>query len=126
MLTKPERLEYNFFKKVHKIIRKDNITKEDLIKIYKYFKKFCDKLHLDEIDLLRKGEVFLGRYCDSIDYKDLDKVYDVLDKCFYNSIELTSPVTLVMIATITKLALAEFEGKEIINKETDNNENDDL
>lgn len=128
MLTREEHIEYKFFKSIVKITnaKHKHITKDDINKIYKSFIKFCKKMKLDELDLLRKGEVFLGKYCDTIDYSNLDEVLDAINRCFYNAIELTSPVALVMIAAISKLSLAEFDGKEIINKETDNNENEDL
>ena len=122
MFNKLQRAEFKFCKVIVKTINKENFTEKDLDKIYKQFIEFCKRGKLDELALLRKGEVMLGEYCE-VNLKDINDVHDLLKKCIYNIEEISVPIAIVTIAALTKLALAEINGKETINLK-ENNEND--
>lgn len=123
LMNKQKKQELKFLKYVIKKLELKTWDKSDLVDIYNEFLNFCKILNLDEINLLRKGEVSLGKYC-NLDYKNIDEVKTRIYIIFNNIEELDIPICIVLIAAITKLSISEFEGKKNFN-DIKNNFNDD-
>lgn len=102
--------EYNYLKKVILLLEKETWSVDDLKTIQREFRKFVKKNDLNELDLLRKGEVMLAEYCE-VDLSDLNDVKDMMFKCFNAIDEISSPICLVIVSALNKLALSEIEGK---------------
>lgn len=124
-LIKYQKSEYKFLEYCIKIINQNIFGIKDLENIYKEFKKFVNNNNLDELALLRKGELMLGEYCE-VNTNNLQDVYDLLLKLINNLEEIETPVLVVIIGALAKIALAKQNNEELnfndIKKENDNND----
>lgn len=124
-LIKYQKSEYKFLEYCIKIINQNIFGIKDLENIYKEFKKFVNNNNLDELALLRKGELMLGEYCE-VNTNNLQDVYDLLLKLINNLEEIETPVLVVTIGALAKIALAKQNNEELnfndIKKENDNND----
>lgn len=124
-LIKYQKSEYKFLEYCIKIINQNIFGIKDLENIYKEFKKFVNNNNLDELALLRKGELMLGEYCE-VNTNNLQDVYDLLFKLINNLEEIETPVLVVIIGALAKIALAKQNNEELnfndIKKENDNND----
>lgn len=124
-LIKYQKSEYKFLEYCIKIINQSIFGIKDLENIYKEFKKFVNNNNLDELALLRKGELMLGEYCE-VNTNNLQDVYDLLLKLINNLEEIETPVLVVIIGALAKIALAKQNNEELnfndIKKENDNND----
>ena len=124
-LIKYQKSEYKFLEYCIKIINQNIFGIKDLENIYKEFKKFVNSNNLDELALLRKGELMLGEYCE-VNTNNLQDVYDLLLKLINNLEEIETPVLVVIIGALAKIALAKQNNEELnfndIKKENDNND----
>ena len=124
-LIKYQKSEYKFLEYCIKIINQSIFGIKDLENIYKEFKKFVNNNNLDELALLRKGELMLGEYCE-VNTNNLQDVYDLLLKLINNLEEIETPVLVVTIGALAKIALAKQNNEELnfndIKKENDNND----
>lgn len=124
-LIKYQKSEYKFLEYCIKIINQNIFGIKDLENIYKEFKKFVNNNNLDELALLRKGELMLGEYCE-VNTNSLQDVYDLLLKLINNLEEIETPVLVVIIGALAKIALAKQNNEELnfndIKKENDNND----
>ena len=124
-LIKYQKSEYKFLEYCIKIINQNTFGIKDLENIYKEFKKFVNNNNLDELALLRKGELMLGEYCE-VNTNNLQDVYDLLLKLINNLEEIETPVLVVIIGALAKIALAKQNNEELnfndIKKENDNND----
>ena len=118
------RQEYKFLKAVILRLRKETWDKTDLDYIESKFDYFIRKTKLDKIDLLRKGEVMLGEYCE-VDLSNIQDVRDLIYKCIVNIDEISSPICIAIIAALNTLALSEINGK-IDFKDIERNDEDDM
>lgn len=109
-----QRYEYKFLKNVLNLYKKEIWTDKELRVIDSEFNKFTKRTKLDNIAILRKGEVMLGEYCD-VDMTDIQDVRDLIYKCLDNMEDISIPVGLAIIAAINKLALSNIDGKENFN-----------
>lgn len=103
-MDKQGKLEYKFLSRVViQTITKDKWDISDLEYLYKEFNFFIAKSNIDEISILRKGEVLLGQYCDLKDYSYnicKDMIYKII-----NSDELAIPIQIAVIGAILKISL---------------------
>lgn len=124
-LIKYQKSEYKFLEYCIKIINQNIFGIKDLENIYKEFKKFVNNNNLDELALLRKGELMLGEYCE-VNTNNLQDVYNLLLKLINNLEEIETPVLIVIIGALAKIALAKQNNEELnfndIKKENDNND----
>ena len=124
-LIKYQKSEYKFLEYCIKIINQNIFGIKDLENIYKEFKKFVNNNNLDELALLRKGELMLGEYCE-VNTNNLQDVYDLLLKLINNLEEIETPVLVVIIGALAKIALDKQNNEELnfndIKKENDNND----
>ena len=124
-LIKYQKSEYKFLEYCIKIINQNIFGIKDLENIYKEFKKFVNNNNLDELALLRKGELMLGEYCE-VNTNNLQDVYDLLLKLINNLEEFETLVLVVIIGALAKIALAKQNNEELnfndIKKENDNND----
>ena len=124
-LIKYQKSEYKFLEYCIKIINQNIFGIKDLENIYKEFKKFVNNNNLDELALLRKGELMLGEYCE-VNTNNLQDVYDLLLTLINNLEEIETPVLVVIIGALAKIALAKQNNEELnfndIKKENDNND----
>lgn len=124
-LIKYQKSEYKFLEYCIKIINQNIFGIKDLENIYKEFKKFVNNNNLNELALLRKGELMLGEYCE-VNTNNLQDVYDLLLKLINNLEEIETPVLVVIIGALAKIALAKQNNEELnfndIKKENDNND----
>ena len=107
-MDKIRRQEIKFITYITTKLDKEVWTKEDLQDIYKRFKIFTQNLNLDEIDLLRKGEVFLGNYIYNIT-NIKDTIYKILEAA---TNDLNISVSITMIAALIKLSLEKLNDKK--------------
>lgn len=111
MLDKQGKLEYNFLKRVTITnITKDTWDKDDLQYLYKEFQFFLVKSNIDELSILRKGEVLLGQYCNIEDYN-----YNVCKNMIFNILntnELAIPIQIAIIGALLKLYIENNNIKE--------------
>lgn len=111
-MDKQGKLEYNFLKRV--VIMnstKDKWNLEDIEYLYKEFQFFLTKSNIEEISILRKGEVFLGKYCD-IEECSYISCKDMIFKII-NSDELAIPIQIAIIGALLKLCIE----KDNVNQE---------
>jgi len=103
-MDKQGKLEYQFLKRVTiAVMVKDIWDKETLDQLYREFQFFLVKSNIEEISILRKGELLLGQYCNITDYSYnvcKDTIYKIL-----NTDELAIPVQIAIIGAILKLYL---------------------
>ncbi len=107
-MDKIRRQEIKFITYITTKLDKEVWTKEDLQDIYKRFKIFTRNLNLDEIDLLRKGEVFLGNYIYNIT-NIKDTIYKILEAA---TNDLNISVSITMIAALIKLSLEKLNDEK--------------
>lgn len=111
MLDKQGKLEYNFLKRVTITnITKDTWDKDDLQYLYKEFQFFLVKSNIDELSILRKGEVLLGQYCNIEDYN-----YNACKNMIFNILntnELAIPIQIAIIGALLKLYIENNNIKE--------------
>lgn len=107
-MNKIRRQEIKFITYITTKLDKEVWTKEDLQDIYKRFKIFTRNLNLDEIDLLRKGEVFLGNYIYNIT-NIKDTIYKILEAA---TNDLNISVSITMIAALIKLSLEKLNDEK--------------
>lgn len=107
-MDKIRRQEIKFITYITTKLDKEVWTKEDLQDIYKRFKIFTQNLNLDEIDLLRKGEVFLGNYIYNITNLK-DTIYTILEAA---TNDLNISVSITMIAALIKLSLEKLNDEK--------------
>lgn len=107
-MDKIRRQEIKFITYITTKLDKEVWTKEDLQDIYKRFKTFTQNLNLDEIDLLRKGEVFLGNYIYNIT-NIKDTIYKILEAA---TNDLNISVSITMIAALIKLSLEKLNDEK--------------
>lgn len=107
-MDKIRRQEIKFITYITTKLDKEVWTKEDLQDIYKRFKIFTQNLNLDEIDLLRKGEVFLGNYIYNIT-NIKDTIYKILEAA---TNDLNISVSITMIAALIKLSLEKLNDEK--------------
>lgn len=107
-MDKIRRQEIKFITYITTKLDKEVWTKEDLQDIYKRFKIFTQNLNLDEIDLLRKGEVFLGNYIYNITNLK-DTIYKILEAA---TNDLNISVSITMIAALIKLSLEKLNDEK--------------
>lgn len=107
-MDKIRRQEIKFITYITTKLDKEVWTKEDLQDIYKRFKIFTQNLNLDEIDLLRKGEVFLGNYIYNITNLK-DAIYTILEAA---TNDLNISVSITMIAALIKLSLEKLNDEK--------------
>ena len=107
-MDKIRRQEIKFITYITTKLDKEVWTKEDLQDIYKRFKIFTRNLNLDEIDLLRKGEVFLGNYIYNIT-NIKDTIYKILEAA---TNDLNVSVSITMIAALIKLSLEKLNDEK--------------
>lgn len=103
-MDKQGKLEYNFLKRITvAVIVEDTWDKEIIQRLYREFQFFIAKSNIEEISILRKGEVMLGQYCNITDYSYKtcqDMIYKII-----NSFELAIPIQIAIIGAILKLYL---------------------
>ena len=111
MLDKQGKLEYNFLKRVTITnITKDTWDKDDLQYLYKEFQFFLVKSNIDELSILRKGEVLLGQYCNIEDSN-----YNTCKNMIFNILntnELAIPIQIAIIGALLKLYIENNNIKE--------------
>ena len=107
-MDKIRRQEIKFITYITTKLDKEVWTKEDLQDIYKRFKIFTQNLNLDEIDLLRKGGVFLGNYIYNIT-NIKDTIYKILEAA---TNDLNISVSITMIAALIKLSLEKLNDEK--------------
>lgn len=107
-MDKIRRQEIKFITYITTKLDKEVWTKEDLQDIYKRFKTFTRNLNLDEIGLLRKGEVFLGNYIYNIT-NIKDTIYKILEAA---TNDLNISVSITMIAALIKLSLEKLNDEK--------------
>lgn len=107
-MDKIRRQEIKFITYITTKLDKEVWTKEDLQDIYKRFKIFTRNLNLDEIGLLRKGEVFLGNYIYNIT-NIKDTIYKILEAA---TNDLNISVSITMIAALIKLSLEKLNDEK--------------
>lgn len=116
-MDKQGKLEYKFLSRVTiQNMTKDAWNISDLEFLYKEFQFFIAKSNIEEISILRKGEVLLGQYCDLNNYS-IDNCKDMIYKII-NSDELAIPIQIAIIGAILKISIEKLNMKE--------NNNDDL
>lgn len=116
-MDKQGKLEYKFLSRVViQSMTKDTWDISDLKFLYKEFQFFIAKSNIEEISILRKGEVLLGQYCDLTSYS-FNNCKDMLYK-IVNSDELAIPIQIAIIGAILKISIEKLNMKE--------NNNDDL
>ncbi len=110
-MDKQGKLEYNFLKRVTITnMVKDTWDKNDLDNLYKEFKFFLAKSNINELGILRKGEVLLGQYCNITDYNYntcKNMIYQIL-----NTDELAIPIQIAIIGALLKLYIENNNIKE--------------
>lgn len=117
-LKQTKKLEKTFLTKVIKELDKDKFTKDNLENIDKAFIEFTRKAELDELALLRNGEVMIrNTYGDVIDnLNNLENVkaiiFSILDKGL-DSDELYVPELVVLIGAVVRMSIYKIENKEI-------------
>ena len=117
------RNEYIYLKSIILRLKKETWNKSDLEFIDAKFDKFIKKTKLNKIDILRKGEVMLGEYCE-VDMSNIQDIRDLIYKCLVNIDEISSPICVAIISALNTLALAEANGTKVdFNKER-NDENE--
>ena len=105
------KLEYKFLKRVTvSVIVEDTWDEDTLKRLYREFQFFTAKSNVDEINILRKGEVMLGQYCNIDDYS-FETCHDMIYKII-NSDELAIPVQIAIIGAILKLFIEYYNKNE--------------
>lgn len=106
-MDKQGKLEYRFLKRVTvTVIVEDTWNKEIIQRLYREFQFFVAKSNIDEISILRKGEVMLGQYCNITDYS-YETCHDMIYKII-NTDELAIPIQIAIIGAILKLYLEKY------------------
>ena len=101
------KLEYKFLKRVTVSVIVEDTWDEDIIKrLYREFQFFVAKSNIDEIGILRKGEVMLGEYC-NIDDFSFKRCQDLIYKII-NTDELAIPIQIAIIGAILKLYIEHY------------------
>ena len=114
-MDKQSKLEYNFLKKVTIVTAKDLWDKGDLETLYRDFEFFLARSNINEISILRKGEVMLGGYCNTED-NDYNKCKDMIYRII-NDNELLPPIMIAMIGALLKIYLSEKQNYNDIKEE---------
>ena len=114
--------EYDLLSYVIKKLDKQVWVEEDIRDIYKQIQKFNKKADINELDIMRKGEVFLGKYCE-VDLSNIQDVRDLILQIVNNLESFRIPILVAILEALTKLALSEIDGKINYNdlKGGDNN-----
>lgn len=121
-MDKFSKYEYDLLSYVIKKLDKQVWTEEDIRDIYKQIQKFNKKADINELDIMRKGEVFLGKYCE-VDLSNIQDVRDLILQIVNNLESFRIPILVAILEALTKLALSEIDGKINYNdlKGGDNN-----
>ena len=110
-MDKQGKLEYMFLKRVTvTVIVEDEWDKSTIENLYREFQFFLAKSNINELSILRKGEVMLGQYCNITDYS-----YKTCQNMIYtiiNTNELAIPIQIAIIGAILKLYLENNNNKE--------------
>lgn len=78
---------------------------KEIKRLYIYFEKFIKENDLNELSLLRYGEVLAGNNLDNIDYKDLNNVKENIKNILNNMEDFSIPVLNLIIASILKITI---------------------
>lgn len=121
-MDKFSKYEYDLLSYVIKKLDKQVWAEEDIRDIYKQIQKFNKKADINELDIMRKGEVFLGKYCE-VDLSNIQDVRDLILQIVNNLESFRIPILVAILEALTKLALSEIDGKINYNdlKGGDNN-----
>lgn len=112
-MNKTQRQEIKFLKYIVLKLDKEVWTEEDIQDIYIKFKLFLSNLDLDEISILRKGEVFLGPYIDTVDITNLEQLKQLIFNILTAATEdLNVQVAITIIGALTKLSLEKLNNKK--------------
>ena len=109
-MDKFSKYEYDLLSYVIKKLDKIVWTEEDIRDIYKQIQKFNKKADINELDIMRKGEVFLGKYCE-VDLSNTQDVRDLIFQIVNNLESFRIPILVAILEALTKLALSEIDGK---------------
>lgn len=109
-MDKFSKYEYDLLSYVIKKLDKQVWTEEDIRDIYKQIQKFNKKADINELDIMRKGEVFLGKYCE-VDLSNIQDVRDLILQIVNNLESFRIPILVAILEALTKLALSEIDGK---------------
>lgn len=109
-MDKFSKYEYDLLSYVIKELGKQVWAEEDIRDIYKQIQKFNKKADINELDIMRKGEVFLGKYCE-VDLSNIQDVRDLILQIVNNLESFRIPILVAILEALTKLALSEIDGK---------------
>lgn len=109
-MDKFSKYEYDLLSYVIKKLDKQVWAEEDIRDIYKQIQKFNKKADINELDIMRKGEIFLGKYCE-VDLSNIQDVRDLILQIVNNLESFRIPILVAILEALTKLALSEIDGK---------------
>lgn len=101
-----------FLKQVILRLKKENWTINDINYLYDKFLDFIKKENLDELSLLRYGEVLSGKALDCIDYNNIDNIRLNIFNLLDNIDKLNIPIIVNVIAAILKLTILNYKKEE--------------
>lgn len=103
------KLEYKYLNSAISFVELDKVQKKDFEKLDNSFKEFVKKVPADELSLLRKGEVFLGKYSKLALTYSYDKIQDLISRILHSTLideEIYESAAVVMIAALVKIAIS--------------------
>ena len=80
------KLEYKYLNSAISFVELDKVQKKDFEKLDNSFKEFVRKVPADELSLLRKGEVFLGKYSKLALTYSYDKIQDLISRILHSTL----------------------------------------
>lgn len=108
-MNKISRAEYNYLHKIIDFLDVENPEKSDLEKLDKEFSVFTQKMKLEEIALLREGEVLLGKFVQLAEVESIKQFQNQINTLVSASVvdnQFNIPVLIVMTGALIKLAIS--------------------